>query len=78
MSIMLDLRQAVIYKVHGKGIEGLREMIKGSIDAEEAALPGLGVMFEIIWKNIDQAKQDELLAILDSQLAQMDIKPLKA
>ena len=77
MSIMLDLRQAVIHKVHGKDKEGLREMIEGSIDAQEAALPGLGVMFEIIWKNIDQTKQDELLAILDQQLAQMELKPLK-
>ncbi|NWL88715.1 MULTISPECIES: small acid-soluble spore protein SspI [unclassified Paenibacillus] len=77
MSIMLDLRQAVIHKVHGKDKEGLREMIEGSIDAQEAALPGLGVMFEIIWKNIDQTKQDELLAILNQQLAQMEIKPLK-
>jgi len=77
MSIMLDLRQAVIHKVHGKDKVGLREMIEGSIDAQEAALPGLGVMFEIIWKNIDQAKQDELLAILDQQLAQMEMKPLK-
>ncbi|WMT40279.1 small acid-soluble spore protein SspI [Paenibacillus sp. D2_2] len=77
MSIMLDLRQAVIHKVHGKDKEGLREMIEGSIDAQEAALPGLGVMFEILWKNIDQAKQDELLAILDQQLAQMEMKPLK-
>lgn len=76
MSIMLDLRQAVIHKVHGKDKEGLREMIEGSIDAQEAALPGLGVMFEIIWKNIDQTKQDELLAILNQQLAQMEIKPL--
>ncbi|AZS17206.1 small acid-soluble spore protein SspI [Paenibacillus lutimineralis] len=77
MSIMLDLRQAVIYKVHGKDKEGLREMIEGSIDAQEAALPGLGVMFEIIWKNIDQTKQDELLDILNQQLAQMELKPLK-
>lgn len=77
MSIMLDLRQAVFHKVHGKDKEGLREMIEGSVDAQEAALPGLGVMFEIIWKNIDQTKQDELLAILNQQLAQMEIKPLK-
>ncbi|GAA0396146.1 small acid-soluble spore protein SspI [Paenibacillus motobuensis] len=77
MSIMLDLRQAVIHKVHGKDKEGLREMIEGSIDAQEAALPGLGVMFEIIWKNIDQTKQDELLDILNQQLAQMELKPLK-
>jgi small acid-soluble spore protein I (minor) len=77
MSIMLDLRQAVIHKVHGKDKEGLREMIEGSIDAQEVALPGLGVMFEILWKNIDHAKQDELLAILDQQLAQMEMKPLK-
>lgn len=77
MSILLDLRQAVIHKVHGKDKDGLREMIEGSIDAQEAALPGLGVIFEILWKNIDHTKQDKLLTILDQQLAQMEMKPLK-
>lgn len=68
MPITIDLRQAVLNKVHGKNESGLREMIEGSIDAQEAALPGLGVVFEVIWKNIDRAKQDELLSVLHGQL----------
>lgn len=76
MSILLDLRQAVIHKVHDRDQVGLREMIEGSIDAQEAALPGLGVVFEIIWKNIDTSKQNELLSILHTQLQQTELKPL--
>nr|WP_245339396.1 small acid-soluble spore protein SspI [Paenibacillus shirakamiensis] len=73
---MLDLRQAVIHKVHGQDEEGLKSMIEGSIDAQEAALPGLGVMFEIIWKNIDRQKQDELVGILSKHISTMNLQPL--
>lgn len=38
MPITMDLRQAVIHKMNGKSEEGLREMIDGSIHAQEAAL----------------------------------------
>lgn len=68
MPIVMDLRQAVLHKVHGKDHNGLRDMIEGSIDAREAALPGLGVVFEVIWKHIDRAKQDELISVLQGQL----------
>ena len=65
MAIMLDLRQAVIQKMNGQDHEGLRDMIEGSVDAQEANLPGLGVCFELLWKNIDGSKQDEILSVLD-------------
>ena len=32
MSILLDLRQAVIHKVHNQDEEELRSMIEGSVD----------------------------------------------
>ncbi|WP_138495309.1 small acid-soluble spore protein SspI [Paenibacillus pinistramenti] len=68
MAIMMSLREAVIHKMNGNNLDGLKSMIDGSVDAQEAALPGLGVAFELIWKNIDSAKQDELVAVLDSAL----------
>ncbi|MNI90841.1 small acid-soluble spore protein SspI [compost metagenome] len=52
-------------------------MIEGSIDAQEAALPGLGVVFEVIWKNIDHTKQDELVSVLTNQLEATNLRPLK-
>ncbi|WP_025690049.1 small acid-soluble spore protein SspI [Paenibacillus zanthoxyli] len=68
MSIMLDLRQAVIHKVQGHSKEELREMIDGSIDGPETALPGLGVVFEIIWKDLDPAKKDNVVTMLHEHL----------
>lgn len=77
MPITMDLRQAVMHKIHGKSQDGLKEMIEGSIDAQEAALPGLGVVFEVIWKNIDHSKQDELVNVLNNQLEAANLRPLK-
>lgn len=71
MTITLSLRQAVVHKAQGQTIEGLREMIDGSVDGPEAALPGLGVMFEMAWKIIDPAKKDRLVALLHDHLESM-------
>jgi small acid-soluble spore protein I (minor) len=76
-SITLDLRQAVMHKIHGKDEQGLRDMIEGSIDAQETALPGLGVVFETIWKHIDASEQNELVSVLKQQVDQASLKPLK-
>ncbi|GIP54666.1 MULTISPECIES: small acid-soluble spore protein SspI [Paenibacillus] len=77
MPITMSLREAVLHKIHGKSESGMRDMIEGSIDAQEAALPGLGVVFEVIWKNIDHTKQDELVSVLQDQLEHSNLKPLK-
>ncbi|MNM72894.1 Small, acid-soluble spore protein I [compost metagenome] len=77
MGIMLDLRQAVIHKVHGQDENGLRSMIEGSVDGPEAALPGLGVIFEMLWKQLDRSKQDELIGIVSQQLETTELKPLR-
>ncbi|MDU5947266.1 MAG: small acid-soluble spore protein SspI, partial [Paenibacillus macerans] len=52
-AITLTLREAIMHKINGKDEAALRDMIEGSIDVQEAALPGLGVVFELIWKNLD-------------------------
>ena len=77
MPIVLDLRQAILYKVHNKSLDELREMVEGSVDGPEQALPGLGVLFEWIWKNIDNTQQQELLQILDNHLKTLHPEPLK-
>ncbi|KKO50886.1 small acid-soluble spore protein SspI [Paenibacillus sp. DMB20] len=68
MSILLDLRQAVIHKVHNQDEEQLRSMIEGSVDGPEAALPGLGVMFEMMWKDMDSSAQADLVSSLHDHL----------
>ncbi|AOZ93520.1 small acid-soluble spore protein SspI [Paenibacillus crassostreae] len=68
MPIVLDLRQAIIHKVHNKNDAELRQMIEGSVDGPEAALPGLGAIFEMIWKNIDPTQQDDLIQVAQDHL----------
>lgn len=77
MPIIMDLRQAVMHKMHGRDEAGIHDMIEGSIGAQEAALPGLGVVFEMLWKNIDTAKQDEIVNLVHHQLEQSNLQPLK-
>ena len=63
---MLSLRQAIIQRVQGKSNEELLEVIDGSVGNDEKALPGLGVLFEIIWEHCDESmKQDLVEKLLD-------------
>ncbi|ASA24074.1 small acid-soluble spore protein SspI [Paenibacillus donghaensis] len=68
MPVTIDLRQAVVHKIHGQSEADLRHMIEGSVDGPEAALPGLGVVFEMLWKDVDSAKQDKLITMLHDHL----------
>lgn len=76
MPVVLDLRQAIVHKVHNKTNAELREMIEGSVDGPETALPGLGSIFEMIWKNIDSKKQDELIQVAQNHLKSVTPAPL--
>ncbi|MDR0266926.1 small acid-soluble spore protein SspI [Paenibacillus sp.] len=76
MSITLNLRQAVIHKVHDSNEADLRSMIEGSVDGPEQALPGLGVIFEMIWKNIDKKEQDSLVHVANEHLKNVTPGPL--
>ncbi|EGL18517.1 MULTISPECIES: small acid-soluble spore protein SspI [Paenibacillus] len=66
--MILSLRQAIVQRVEGKSNDELKEIIDDSIDGQEQALPGLGVLFEVIWKNIDSEKQSELVSALHDHL----------
>ncbi|RAU95300.1 small acid-soluble spore protein SspI [Paenibacillus sp. YN15] len=64
----LDLRQAIVRRVEDKNNEELREVIEGSIGGDDRALPGLGVLFEIIWTHTDEQIQQELVNTLKENL----------
>jgi small acid-soluble spore protein I (minor) len=57
----LDLRQAIIQRVQGKTGEELTDVIEGSIGNDERTLPGLGVLFEIIWQQSASAEQQRMV-----------------
>lgn len=68
MSVTLNLRQAIMQKVKNKPNGDIVEMIEGSIDYDERALPGLGVLFEIIWKESSSNTRQQLVDTLQHKL----------
>ncbi|QYR20698.1 small acid-soluble spore protein SspI [Paenibacillus sp. sptzw28] len=68
----LDLRQAIVQRVHDKTGEELTDVIESSIGNDERALPGLGVLFEMIWMNSLSADQNRMVETLYNHLHRTD------
>jgi small acid-soluble spore protein I (minor) len=50
----LDIRKAVINNLNNASHDDIETTIKNALElSEEKTLPGLGVLFEILWKNSD-------------------------
>ncbi|MDM5339332.1 small acid-soluble spore protein SspI [Fictibacillus enclensis] len=65
----IDIRKAVLANVSGNNKDELESTIVDAIQSgEEKMLPGLGVLFEVIWKESDNQKKEELLSTLSSGL----------
>ncbi len=64
-----NLRHAIIQNVSENSQEELKDTIVDAIEVgEEKMLPGLGVLFEIIWKNADENEKKMMLETLESGL----------
>lgn len=68
--MILSLRQAIVQRVQGKSADELTEVINDSIGGDDKALPGLGVLFELIWENSEPDARNSMVAALGSQLEQ--------
>lgn len=64
MNMTINLRQAVLKKIQDKSSEDIAKIIDDSIGGDEMALPGLGVLFEVIWEHSEQATQKQLAETL--------------
>lgn len=65
----LNLRKAVIHNVSGNSQNQLEDTIVDAIQSgEEKMLPGLGVLFEIIWNQSSEDEKKEMLTNLVSGL----------
>jgi small acid-soluble spore protein I (minor) len=65
----LNLRNAIIHNVTGNSQDELEDTIVDAIqNGEEKMLPGLGVLFEVIWKNSSEEEKKEMLATLENGL----------
>jgi small acid-soluble spore protein I (minor) len=62
----LNLRNAVIANVSGNSQDQLQNTIVDAIQSgEEKMLPGLGVLFEVIWQNANEQDKQEMLSTLE-------------
>jgi small acid-soluble spore protein I (minor) len=62
----LNLRHAILQNVSGNSQDELRDTIVDAIqNGEEKMLPGLGVLFEVIWQNATEQDRSEMLQVLE-------------
>ncbi len=66
---ILDIRMALLQKLHGSSSQDLRNIINDGIASkEETILPGLGVLFEQYYNSLDDTKKNDLLQDISSLL----------
>ncbi|UOY94257.1 small acid-soluble spore protein SspI [Ectobacillus sp. JY-23] len=64
-----NLRGAVLANVSGNSQQELEATIVDAISSgEEKMLPGLGVLFEVIWQHADSGEKQEMLSTLENGL----------
>ncbi|GAA0434908.1 MAG: small acid-soluble spore protein SspI [Bacillota bacterium] len=62
----LNLRKAILSNISSNDQEQLEATIVDAIqNGEEKMLPGLGVLFELIWKHSDEQDKQEMIEALE-------------
>ncbi|MCZ0704590.1 small acid-soluble spore protein I (minor) [Natronobacillus azotifigens] len=65
----LNLRKAILANVSDNSQEDLEATIVDAIQSgEEKMLPGLGVLFELIWQESSSDEKEEMLSLLEQGL----------
>lgn len=62
----LDIRKAILHNIKDNSRDQLEATIVDAIeDGQEKLLPGLGVLFELIWKQSTEQERLEMLEALE-------------
>ena len=65
----IDVRSYIKDNFKDSDINEIRSSIETSIeDKDDITLPGLGVLFEIFWNNIDEKEKNKVLGIIKDNL----------
>ena len=65
----INIRSYIKENFKDSEISDIKESIVSSVnDKDEVTLPGLGVLFEIVWENSKEELQNKILEILKSNL----------
>jgi len=68
----LNLRQAIIQRISDKNDEELTGVVEDSIGGQEQVLPGLGVIFEMIWQHSDKELHHQMITSLKEHLTTIE------
>ncbi|MFD2370288.1 small acid-soluble spore protein SspI [Brevibacillus sp. GCM10020057] len=73
----LNLRQAIMYKMQGSDASAVQDTITDAIaSGQEKTLPGLGVLFEVLWQNSDPSSRQEIVQTIAGHLPRQAEKPM--
>ena len=65
----IDIREYIKNNFKGSSLEELKDSILASIESnDEVVLPGLGVLFEILWNKSTSNFQQEILNTLHNNM----------
>lgn len=64
----LDLRQAIRQRIQHQDAAGLYDVIEQSVHGEERALPGLGVLFEMLWEHSEEDWRQAAVQQIEAQI----------
>jgi len=73
----LDLRQAIMYKMQGSDANAVADTINDAITSGiEKTLPGLGVLFEVLWQNSDPSTRQQMVQTIAEHLPKQAPSPV--
>jgi small acid-soluble spore protein I (minor) len=73
----LNLRQAIMYKMQGSDATAVADTITDAIaTGQEKTLPGLGVLFEVLWQHSDQAIRQQMVQTIADHLPKQATPPV--
>ncbi len=65
----ISIRNHIISNFKGSNIDDIKSSILDSInDEDEITLPGLGVLFEVLWANCSDSEKNHILHVLNNGL----------
>ncbi|MBR3209436.1 MAG: small acid-soluble spore protein SspI [Bacilli bacterium] len=65
----MDIREYVINNFKGSGFDEISSSVRESVkDKDEVTLPGLGVLFELLWDNSDDNMRHNIISIIEKSL----------
>lgn len=65
----IDIRKHIINNFKGESKKTIENSIEESIkENDELSLPGMGTLFEILWKNSDKNLKESILNVLKNNL----------